>query len=170
MFRLPILLFLLYTLAGCSSAGFFMAEISVHSSEWAEDVYLHIDPSRITIYQNTGPTRPVGDIRLSNKQARAVKRALEQIPATDRHQDYVPAVENPDLMEDRSFMALSLRLAPGDDPVLVEMSNCRLAEVGHLVEMIQHIIAASAGPSSTLVSYLSVVWDPGFSGCKKRFE
>lgn len=163
------LLFLVLAGAGCSHTGYYVAEISVYSAAWAEDVYLHLDPDKIVIYQDTGPTRPVGEVPLTSRQARALRQALENIPADKAHQDYVPDVDGPASVEDRSGMALSMHLAPAEDPVLLEMTNCRLAEVGALVQTMQDIIAASAGNARMLLSFLGVVWDPGFANCKKRF-
>ncbi len=165
---IPFFLLFLFCSAGCGSAGFYVAEISVHSSEWAEDVYLQIDQAMLSIYQNTGPTRPVGEIHLSRKQARAVKRVLESMPVSGAQQDFVPDDADSFLVADRSAMALSLHMSPNDNPILIEMTNCRLAEVGDLVQTLQDIIVDSAGPSSMLLTYLGVVWDPGFSGCKTR--
>lgn len=169
MFFSRLLIFLLIVLisAGCNAAGFYVAEISVHSPGWAEDVYLQIDQSKLSIYQDTGPAKPVGEIELSPKQARAIKRALQNIPVTEGRQDYVPGAANA-VSDDRSAMALSLQLSPTDVPVLIEMTNCRLPEVSQLVEVLQDVIVAAAGSSSMLLTYLGVVWDPGFSGCKAR--
>ena len=130
-------------------------------------MYLQIDQSKLSIYQDTGPTKPVGEIELSPKQARSVKRALDNMPVAQGQQDYVPLAVDA-VSDDRSSMALSLQLSPTDAPNLIEMTNCRLREVGQLVEVLQDIIVASGGPSSLLLSYLGVVWDPGFSGCKTR--
>ena len=163
------LLFLVLAGAGCSHAGYYVAEISVHSTAWAEDVYLHLDPEKIAIHQDTGPTRPVGEVSLTSRQARALRRALENIPSDEAHQEYVPDVDDPAAVEDRSGLALRLRLAPAEEPVLLEMTNCRLAEVGTLVQTMQDIITASAGNARMLLSFLGIVWDPGFANCKKRF-
>ena len=77
VFRLPVLL--LFLLTGCTHTGVFTAEISVYSEAWAEDVYLHIDQSKIAIYQDIGPVKPVGQVQLSHKTGQGGKEGAGKI-------------------------------------------------------------------------------------------